>query len=449
LREVQELLDGAGLTRLVVFFDDFSEIGWTDQRLFVDVVLAPLNNASNERIKLKIAGYPGRVYYGKIDPGKVDTLSLDFASIYHAQDIQTAEAAAVEYTGRLLQKRFEAFGLAQEDYFDPALPIGEYHTLIFQTTANVPRLIGFLLHQCYLDRVAKKQRITAASIRLASEKYFTHVVSQYFDQMSRFALEPFARKIDRHNQKKLLEAIVAEAKEVRKKIRAREVGGTYFDKLPNPGVSHFTVSPQLEKVLASLEFNFLLTKYSDMRDKDAKDVSVFALFYGLCEAERLPWGYPKGREYRNYFVQRVFDFNHVIHQFLSKTKTIRCDECGACFPIDRRESFELFHWKCPECNRGTCEIVNVSDDFQPEVMAADKALMLEPVELSILNVLHDEQRPMRAGEISQLLDVTHQLVGRRTAKLAERGLLIKKQINDAMRSTLTSKADRYFSLAPK
>jgi hypothetical protein len=47
----------------------------------------------------------------------------------------------------------------------------------------------------------------------------------------------------------------------------------------------------MEKLLSALELNFLITKYHEMRDKSGKDVSVFAFFYGLCEAERFPWGY--------------------------------------------------------------------------------------------------------------------------------------------------------------
>lgn len=70
LEEIQILLTESGLQRLVAFFDDFSELKFVDQRLFVDVILSPLNNSSNEAVKLKIAGYPGRVYYGKIDPRK-------------------------------------------------------------------------------------------------------------------------------------------------------------------------------------------------------------------------------------------------------------------------------------------------------------------------------------------------------------------------------------------
>ena len=57
ITEIRNLIAECGLKRLVVFFDDFSELKFVDQRLFVDVILAPLNNASNEAVKLKIAGY--------------------------------------------------------------------------------------------------------------------------------------------------------------------------------------------------------------------------------------------------------------------------------------------------------------------------------------------------------------------------------------------------------
>jgi hypothetical protein len=60
LGKIRELLAGVGIVRLFAFFDDFSELFWVDQKLFVDVVLAPLNNASDETIRLKVAGYPGK-----------------------------------------------------------------------------------------------------------------------------------------------------------------------------------------------------------------------------------------------------------------------------------------------------------------------------------------------------------------------------------------------------
>ena len=145
LEEIRDLLSEAGLKRLVVFFDDFSEIEWVNQKLFVDVILSPLNNASQERIKLKIAGYPGRVYYGKIDPSKVDTINIDFSSLYKAQEIQVAEGSAIDYTRRLLEKRFSVFGENLSNYFDTkSSPIDDFMVLMFQTTFNVPRLMGYI-----------------------------------------------------------------------------------------------------------------------------------------------------------------------------------------------------------------------------------------------------------------------------------------------------------------
>ena len=206
IREIRDLLDEARLQRVVIFFDDFSELKLVDQKLFVDVVLSPLNNASNEAIKLKIAGYPGRVYYGRIDPGKVDTITLDFVDLY-------------------------------------------------ETT----RIVGHLLHYCYLDRISKGQKINAQSIRLASQKYYEQTIAQYFDRMNRFALEPFENKLDRDNQKKLLEFLISETRRVRRGISDGSIGGSYFSVLRSPPTSHFIVDPELEGALASLESNFLLS----------------------------------------------------------------------------------------------------------------------------------------------------------------------------------------------
>lgn len=447
LARIRELLAGVGLGRLFVFFDDFSELAWIDQKLFVDVILSPLNNASEETIKLKVAGYPGRIYYGKIDPGKIDLIGLDFYQLYKAQEIQTSEASAINYLQRLLTTRFRAFNENISAYFDTTVPIEEHYRLLFQATMNVPRLIGYVLHQCYLDRVSKLQPITTSAVRLAAQKYYETIVAQYFDRMNRFAMEPFERKLDRHNQQLLLGHLIEEARGVRREISTGQTGGKYFDGLKNPPVSHFAVNPSMEKLLSSLELNFLITKYHEMRDKNGKDVSIFAFFYGLCEAERLPWGYPTSRrDDRSYFVQRCFNYNATIQQFLAKSQTIRCDSCGACFGMERRETIEYYKWRCPECQTGTCAVFSLSDDFEKEVKTLNDETMLPQVELEILESLHEEDTPMKAGEIAALVDVTYQLVGRRTSKLHEMGLVHKAEARDGnKRSVITKKArERYF-----
>lgn len=446
LQRIRELLSGVGLVRLFVFFDDFSELAWIDQKLFVDVILSPLNNASEEAIKLKVAGYPGRIYYGKIDPGKIDTVGLDFYQLYKSQEVQVSEAAATGYLERLLEMRFSSFGEKITEYFDSSIPISEHYRLLFEVTLNVPRLIGYILHYCYLDRISKNSLITTASVRLASQKYYETVMVQYFDRMNRFAMEPFERKLDRHNQQLLLRTLIDEARNVRRGITAGQIGGNFFVGLTNPPVSHFAVSPSMEKILSSLELNFLVTKYHEMRDKSGKDVCVFAFFYGLSEAERFPWGYPRGRrDDRSYFVQRCFNFNVPIQQFLSKNQTIRCEDCGACHGMDKKEMIEFYKWRCPECHTGACSIISLGDDFKQEVEALSRETMLPPVELQILESLNEEGTPMRASEIASLVDTTYQLVGHRTSKLHEMGLVHKTQKDGVSRNIITSKArQRYF-----
>ncbi len=443
--KLTNLLEELSFYSLIIFFDDFSELSWIEQRLFVDVILAPLNNTSSEKIKLKVAAYPGRVYYGNIDPGKIDILNLDFYHLYRSSDVQTMEEKAIDYTRRLIENRFSAFDIKTQDYFSPAAELYDYYQLLFQVSFNVPRLIGHILHTCCLDQVSRGEKITLQSIRLSAKKYYDNVLSQYFDRKNRYATEPFSRKLDRHNQQLLLTKITHEAKILKTKISTGEVGGSYFEGLSNPQVSHFNIYPTLEPMLASLELNFLVTKYHEMRDKSGKDVSVYCLNYGLCENERLSWGYPKGRrDDRSYFVQRCFSFNSVIHQFLASTQTIKCDECGATYPIEEKDKIEYFDWLCKECKQGRCHVVSLSDDYIKELKGMDEDLKLEEVELDILEVLNLEAREMRAGEVSALIDKPHQLVGRRTAKLQDNNLVHKETKNSVTVNTITARAKEIY-----
>ncbi|KLN59672.1 regulatory protein MarR [Kiloniella spongiae] len=450
ITEIQTLISESGLLRLVAFFDDFSELSIVDQRLFVDVVLSPLNNSSNEIVKLKIAGYPGRIYHGKIDPSKADTVFLDFSDLYEANEVQEMERSASDYAYRLLETRFKVFGIKLEDYFDVTSTtlIEDYMSMMFRASFNVPRIMGHILHICYLDKISRNEKITLASIRLAAKKYYENTISRYFDRLNRYALEPFENKLDRNNQQQLLNCIVNECRGVRKRIIDKEVGGRYFDNLGgNPQTSHFIVSPDLEEIFSSLESNFFLSRYKNTRDKAGKNVVVYALFMGLCESERMNWGYPEGREYRNYFVQRCFEYTRAIHHFLSQNQTIKCEKCGFCHSMENRKSIELFKWRCPECMEGLCSIVNLSDDFREEVEKLDKDIMLEPIELEIVTTLNDEERKMRAGEISSLIDTTHQMVGKRTSKLQEMGLVAKErdETDGKMRNSLTDRCqETYF-----
>lgn len=166
IQKLSMILNELSFDNLILFFDDFSELNWVDQRLFVDVILAPLNNTSNEKIKLKVAAYPGRVYYGNIDPGKIDILNLDFYHLYKSSDVQTMEQRATDYTRRLIENRFKVFGINPDDYFLNISEIEEYYSLLFQVSFNVPRIIGHILHSCYLDQISRNEKNNIAEYKV-------------------------------------------------------------------------------------------------------------------------------------------------------------------------------------------------------------------------------------------------------------------------------------------
>jgi hypothetical protein len=444
IESVTELLSNAKLRRFFVFFDDFSELDWIAQRLFVDVILTPLNNTSNEKIKLKVACYPGRIYFGKIDPGKIDEIHLDFYSLYQTNKLPEIEGSAIDYTRRLIESRFRYYKVDFADYVSKDEDIYEYYTLLFQTTFNIPRLMGYILYYCYLERVSKGKFINKQTLRNASQRYYDDKMLAYF-KLNKYALEPYERKLDRHNQKQLLDIIIHEANTVKRRIINGELTGSLFKGLRNPPVSHFTISTNMEILLGSLELNFFLSKYHQMTDKDGKDISVFALYYGLCVHENIEWGYPQRLRYdKDYFKQRSFNYNTTLHRFLAHTQTIRCNSCGASHPMENLDAIKLFKMQCPECREGTCKVINLDDEFKQEIGRLKQDLMVAPVEYNILQTLHDESDSLRAKEISALLDITYQLVGSRTEKLQDMGYVKKQLISDQKRSSLTDRANSIF-----
>ena len=119
ISELQNILEAIGIFHLVIMLDDVSEIDGVALKMFIDTVVAPLNNWSNEFIKFKIAFYPNRVHYGNIDPGKIDTINLDFYNLYSGFDKNRMEENAVNFTKRLLENRFTYYSISISLNYSP------------------------------------------------------------------------------------------------------------------------------------------------------------------------------------------------------------------------------------------------------------------------------------------------------------------------------------------
>jgi hypothetical protein len=171
--ELGNILAAANITHLFIFIDDFSELPRTAMETVVDVLLAPLNNWSDELVKLKVAAYPGRVYYGAIDKTKIDEINLDFYDLYGHESIREMEVKAIDFTRRLVETRFRKFdvdflkfigsGGRHEDY-------DVWRQLFFASMGN-PRTLGYILFYLYESRVIYGRSITSAAIRDAAKRY--------------------------------------------------------------------------------------------------------------------------------------------------------------------------------------------------------------------------------------------------------------------------------------
>jgi DNA-binding MarR family transcriptional regulator len=205
-----------------------------------------------------------------------------------------------------------------------------------------------------------------------------------------------------------------------------------------PPTSHFHVLGEFDSLLSTLELNFFLTKYFEMKDRDGRKVSVFALNFGLCEKHSIEFGRPEGRrEYRLYFVERIFDDTSIIKQFLEQNQEIKCENCGAIFGLDKLDGLKLYGMSCPTCREGNCVVINLSRRYEKILESVQTELLLPATELGILETLHNEDRDLAAAEIAADLDCSYQLVGKRGKILAEKGLVNRLMQRNRRRFRIT------------
>lgn len=417
LTKLKSILATLGVRNLYILIDDFSELPEDAMKVVVNLLLAPLNNWSDEFIKFKIAAYPGRIYYGEIDKTKIDEVYLDIYKLYGASDVSSMEDSALEFIERLVATRIKVYKAGKiEDYFD--IDAGDIWRILFYASMGNPRIIGYLLHYCHESHLLYGNKIGVKAIQQASRKYYEEKIESYFS-LSKFLHESFGEKSSIYGLKDLLEMLVTRAKELRRHRSA------VFDAIEGrPQTSHFHVAVSYETILRTLELNFFLTKYYEMSDRDGRKVTVYAFNYGLCQKYTINFGRPTGkREFRLYFVERVFDYTPILQRYMASNQEIICNRCGYKYALDDIEAIKWNKMRCRECGAGICEVVNLSKKYEKELREIDKSLLLPGTELGILQTLHLVKDEMYASEIASELDCSYQLVGRRGRFLHDKGLV--------------------------
>jgi len=418
IAEIKGILNILKIDHLFILLDDFSEIDDAAIKRFIDVIVSPLNNWSDEFIKFKIAAYPGRIHYGKIDPGKIDTVYLDFYNLYSEFDRDKMEENATDFTKRLIESRIKHYtNLESQDFFDTEnLSLEEYYSLFFKSSMNVHRILGYILSYCYQAKTVYDKKINRTDIELASQKYYEDKVLTFFDTTT-YSLLSLDEKVSILQLQELLDDLTKRLTEIRKRIQTRELlGSTYIPTIPY--ASHFHFNSELEEFLKTLELNFFLSKYNDMSDKDGVLSSIYAINYGLSRKLNIPWGKPSGNKHRKYFIERPFSFNNLIIEFLNTSKKIKCSnpDCGKEFGADQIKFLEFNNFKCNSCSNEVL-IHSISDSIQRKIESINSDKLLPTPELKIIQELIKSDSPLYAREIAGEIDYSGQLIGWRGRKL--------------------------------
>ena len=424
IQEIKQILELMKINKLVIMLDDVSEIDDQALRLFMDTIVSPLNNWSNDFIKFKIAFYPGRVHYGKIDPGKIDIINLDFYDLYSAFDTNRMETNAIDFTKRLLQNRFEYYTESMKLYFDDKLDMEEVYSLFFKTSMNVPRIMGYQLSYIYQNVIIYDKKVTKQDIENAAEMYYDNNIAAFFET-STYCLLTLEERQNIAQLKKIRDAIVEQAKTIKQQIVKGELKGSIYDK-KMPYSSHFHVLVDVENYLETLELNHFISKYEEKSNKDGKKVAIYCLNYGLAHKNNIVWGRANGSVYRKYFIERPFNYTSLILNQIRVIIETKCPNCGRVFSEEEQKFLEFTHNKCPDCGVMVVRKTIIDRDADLRYKESQALPMLTKEEMDIILELKRKNEGGKARDIAGEVDMDSRRVAAICKRLDEdKGLVIR------------------------
>lgn len=444
IENLKKIMLGIDIKKAFILLDDFSEIDDPDIKTFVDSVLMPLNNWSEQFFVFKIAAYPHRFYLGGIDQSKIDKVYLDFYNLHSKKDIKTMEAASIDFTRRILEKRVSYFSDEKLDissYFDnKSFKNSDLYKVLFEVSMNAPRILGYILDYCFEDKVNNGKLITLSDINSASQRYYEECVEVFFEK-SKASKIAYDDKLGILQQRELLRFIIRDLNSAKKYFY--ESKGIIF-------ASHFYINSQLDKFLKTLELNFFITKYLELSDRDGNKSSIFAINYGLANRENIDWGKPEGTEYRKYFINRKFDFNSLIITFLNDSSTIHCSnpDCKHVYEPEELAFLEKYNMRCMKCgNENSVIQTKVLSKLENELSEINPDSLLNLNEIEIIYTLRSRDKPLYAKEIAGEVDLTARSVGQRNKYLDEqKGLINREDTAQGKLYTLSDKARTLYNL---
>lgn len=413
---LKELLNSASINYLYVFVDDYSELPEEAMRLVVDHLLAPLDNWSEELIKLKIAAYPGRIYYGSIDKAKIDEVHLDLLKAYGSYDVSAMEDKAIEFTRRLVERRIEHYCGVDPSFFFEIIKDDIWRALFYASMGN-PRVLGYIIYFAYESHLIYDGKIGIHAIKKAALRYYEEKIEAYFT-LNRFLHESFHERSSIYSLKELLEQIVNRAKELAVDRTALPVRGLKG----SAPTSHFHVGSHYDSILSTLELNQFITRYHQSDFGNGEKVSIYALNYGLCQKQGIEFGRPVGKkEYRSYFHEKPFDYSSLVVNYIRMNQEIVCSGCGEKFELERLETLQLNGMICPSCREGACRVINLSRKHASILTSLHPELLLPQTQLGVLHALYSAKKSAEPSLETDMANLRRERWGERKVIEMDKG----------------------------
>lgn len=444
LKQIKKILE---IEHLYIFLDDFSEIDEEAQKIFIDWFVAPLNNLSDDFVKFKIATYPNRFYYGKLDNSKIDEVSLDFFDAYYTYekiaDINKMEFLAIDYTKRLIRKRLNLF--FPENHWETFFSINEEELidLLFSTSFNNPRKIGYILSFCYESSLIHNLPISREAIENATQRYYTDITLKYF-LANQFAIKPFNDKISNEHQYELLKKIISR--------QQSNCSKAFRTKIKGKPANHFIISDTLKHLLVNLELNGFITTYNITKDKSGENSTILSLDYGLCKRNGLNFYRASDKKLIAYYSLPRFNLNALIIDHFNKTQVIRCPK-GHEYPFAMHSTLKTIKMRCPEClDNGEitiCDVVISSEEIREKMRAIENSNIKKTTveEFLILDYMQTASKSVSTNKIADAVDKNLKTIKRIISRLEERDLVKQDlEVSQKLKSdyyTITEKGNHF------
>jgi hypothetical protein len=414
------------IDHLYIFLDDYSEIDEEAQKIFMDWFIAPLNNLSDDFVKFKIAVYPNRFYYGKLDNSKIDEISLEFFDAFYTFEkevnISKMEMLALDYTERLLKKRLNIF--FPNNNWDKYFSISEKELidLLFSLSFNNPRKIGYILSYCYESCLIHNTKISKEALENASKRYYNDITLKYF-LANQYVTKPFEDKISNVHQFELLNKIIE-----RQKINSSPANIT---KIKGKPANHFIVNKEISNLLDNLELNGFITTYNNINDNNSNLSIIYSLDYGLCKSNGISFSRAYNKLLMQYFIQSRFNMNILISDYFNTTQLLKCNN-GHEFPYEMLDSLKKFNMRCPDCiengdMKSHCEVSLSNTEIREKLQTIEKrsSNKISYNEFLILDYLASFEKIVSVHKISTTLDKSEDTIKSGINKLIEKGMIIQ------------------------